>query len=189
MDGRGHRDEQVPARAPRPRPGTARVLRYMVMMAVARSGQVRPAQAQSKPWQQSDWGPHGAASLFLHRSKQVGMVSCLLLLHQQAGRQGNQHASRPSARQLLVGEIASRWLPATRSISTGGRLELPVNISLHHREIPSSTGEIDDCLTLDSRTESGTLLVGRLVEPWAVREKRRNRPARRNVGRPPSHAS
>lgn len=48
-------------------PGTAQVLRYIVMMACGpvmkpRSGQVgsaqvRPAQAQSKPWQHFDWGP------------------------------------------------------------------------------------------------------------------------------------
>lgn len=93
-DGVGHRDEQGNQLKPQPEsryccPG-AEVHRDdddgPVMK--PRSGQVRSGRTgpgQTKPWQRFNWGPHGAASLIPHRSKQVG--SGLFPFAHRPGRQ------------------------------------------------------------------------------------------------------
>lgn len=106
-----------------------------------------------------------------NRSKQVGGYGLFLLVHQQASRAGKR-ASRQA-----VSTIA-RWVrwdrdggrpQVCRPVSKDGRLELPVNTSLHHRE---SLHRRDRRLPhLRPATESSNLRFWKLVEPWATRRE------------------
>lgn len=104
-----------------------------------RSGQVRSGRTgpgQTKPWQRFNWGPHGAASLIPHRSSAASRW-VLVFSRSRTGQAGKQ-----SARWLDGWDgIEMTACPGCRgpSASNDGRPKLPVDISLHHREIDDAS--------------------------------------------------